>query len=89
MFKMSGKCYCIAYCVLRSLQLVLNTPIGEKRMSKNKVKVGVIGCGNISSAYCTGMSLFNIIEIVACADVGLKNGPLNLISLRSVRLKNY
>jgi len=38
-------------------------------MSNAKVKVGLIGCGNISRQYCTGMGLFDILEIVACADI--------------------
>jgi len=33
-----------------------------------KVKVGMIGCGNISSAYLEGAQLFDSLEIVACAD---------------------
>lgn len=38
-------------------------------MSENKVKVGIIGCGNISRAYCQGMGIFPILEIAACADI--------------------
>jgi len=33
------------------------------------VKVGVIGCGNISSAYFKGIRKFPIMELVACADM--------------------
>ncbi len=35
----------------------------------DKVKVGVIGCGNISPAYFKGMRPFDILEVVACADI--------------------
>ncbi len=35
----------------------------------NKVKVGVIGCGNISSNYLQHMSAFEILEIKATADI--------------------
>jgi predicted dehydrogenase len=35
----------------------------------NKVKVGVIGCGNISAAYFKNCKPFDILEIVACADL--------------------
>lgn len=35
-------------------------------MSK-KLKVGVIGCGNISTTYFKLAPLFNTIEIIACA----------------------
>ena len=33
------------------------------------VKVGVIGCGNISSAYFSHAPAFSILEVVACADL--------------------
>lgn len=33
------------------------------------VKVGIIGCGNISSAYFTGIRKFPIMDLVACADL--------------------
>ncbi|MCJ7839519.1 Gfo/Idh/MocA family oxidoreductase [Lederbergia sp. NSJ-179] len=33
------------------------------------VKVGIIGCGNISSIYCQAGKKFEILEIVACADL--------------------
>ncbi len=35
----------------------------------NPVKVGVIGCGNISGAYFAGMAAFDILEIAACSDL--------------------
>ena len=35
----------------------------------DKVKVGVIGCGNISPAYLRQCPLFEILEVVACADL--------------------
>jgi predicted dehydrogenase len=34
-----------------------------------KVKVGIIGCGNISNAYFKGCPVFDILEIVGCADI--------------------
>lgn len=37
-----------------------------------RVRVGVIGCGNISSAYFTGIRKFPILELVACADVDME-----------------
>jgi predicted dehydrogenase len=37
-----------------------------------KVKVGVIGCGNISDAYFKGSQTFKILEITACADQRLQ-----------------
>ena len=33
------------------------------------VKVGVVGCGNISSAYFSHAPVFPILEVVACADL--------------------
>lgn len=35
----------------------------------NKVKAGVIGCGCISAAYFEGSKPFDMVEIVACADI--------------------
>lgn len=34
-----------------------------------KVKVGLIGCGNISQAYFTGCQRYDILDLVACADL--------------------
>ena len=40
--------------------------------TQRKVKVGVIGCGNISPAYFKGMRVFgNILDVVACADIDM------------------
>lgn len=38
-------------------------------MERNKVNVGIIGCGNISSAYVNGCRLFDILEVTAVADI--------------------
>jgi predicted dehydrogenase len=37
-------------------------------MDRN-VKVGIIGCGNISTRYLQGCSRFDILDVVACADI--------------------
>ena len=37
-------------------------------MSK-KIGIGIIGCGNISQAYFNGAKLFEVLEVVACADL--------------------
>jgi len=34
-----------------------------------KVKVGILGCGNIAPAYVKGCRAFEILEVVACADI--------------------
>ena len=36
---------------------------------KSKVRVGIIGCGNISQAYFNGANMFEVLEVVACAEV--------------------
>ncbi len=36
-----------------------------------KVKVGIIGCGNISGAYFKGCAAFPILDVVACADLDM------------------
>ena len=33
------------------------------------MKVGIIGCGNISETYFNCQKIFNNIEIIACADL--------------------
>ena len=33
------------------------------------VKIGIIGCGSISSAYLGGVQRFDILEVAACADI--------------------
>lgn len=38
----------------------------------DRVKVGIIGCGNISKAYCTGIAKFPILNLVACADIDIQ-----------------
>ncbi|MDR1292329.1 MAG: Gfo/Idh/MocA family oxidoreductase [Clostridiales Family XIII bacterium] len=35
----------------------------------NIVKVGIVGCGNISDIYFSNIALFNNIEVYACADI--------------------
>lgn len=34
-----------------------------------KIKAGIIGCGNISGAYIKGCRAFEILDLVACADI--------------------
>ncbi|NDI36542.1 Gfo/Idh/MocA family protein [Chengkuizengella sediminis] len=38
----------------------------------NIMKVGIIGCGNISGIYLHNNQLFNIFEIIACADLEIE-----------------
>ena len=35
------------------------------------MKVGIIGCGNISQAYFNGCGVFPILKIVSCADINM------------------
>jgi len=37
-----------------------------------KVKIGLIGCGSISRAYFAGCKRYDILEVIACADLDLK-----------------
>ena len=34
-----------------------------------KIGIGIIGCGNISQAYFNGAKLFEVLKVVACADL--------------------
>ena len=38
-------------------------------MSSLPIKVGIIGCGNISGIYCQMLKTFPILEVAACADL--------------------
>lgn len=40
-----------------------------KKKTFRKIKVGVIGCGMISDTYFNASKKFNMIEVVACADI--------------------
>ena len=35
------------------------------------MKVGIIGCGNISQAYFNGCGVFPILKVVSCADINM------------------
>jgi predicted dehydrogenase len=35
----------------------------------SKINVGIVGCGNISDAYFKGLKHFDVLQIVACADL--------------------
>lgn len=39
---------------------------------RDKVKIGIIGCGNISGAYLEAVKTFKILEIKSCADLDMK-----------------
>jgi predicted dehydrogenase len=38
----------------------------------DKVKIGIIGCGNISQAYFGAAKKFKILEVVSCADINME-----------------
>jgi predicted dehydrogenase len=38
-------------------------------VSQSPLRIGIIGCGNISSAYVTGCRIFDILEVTAVADI--------------------
>lgn len=40
--------------------------------TKNKIGIGIIGCGNIANAYFKGAAAFEVLEVVACADINLE-----------------
>ncbi|WP_269523691.1 Gfo/Idh/MocA family protein [Coraliomargarita parva] len=37
----------------------------------DKIGIGIIGCGNISQAYFNGAKLFEVLDVVACADLNM------------------
>lgn len=40
--------------------------------SRGKIGIGIIGCGNISQAYFNGAKLFEVLEVVSCADINME-----------------
>ena len=38
-------------------------------MTETKLRIGIVGCGNISMAYLRNAPLFRGVEITACADL--------------------
>src|SRR4051812_29765586 len=49
---------------------------GTSIMSLPTIKVGVIGCGNISSIYLENCAKFNNLEVLACADLDLERAMM-------------
>ena len=45
-------------------------------MADIKVKIGVIGCGNISSIYFKNCNSFKILDVVACADLDIERAKI-------------
>jgi len=41
-------------------------------MGKETTKVGIVGCGNISGIYIKNCKAFDILDVVACADIDMK-----------------
>ena len=48
------------------------------------MKVGIIGCGNISEIYFKCQNIYNNFEIVACADIKLEAAKKNAEKLEVV-----
>ena len=40
---------------------------------RNQIGIGIIGCGKISQAYFEGAKTFEVLKIVACADINEAN----------------
>jgi predicted dehydrogenase len=55
------------------LNMISITPGGENMSS---IKVGIIGCGNISPIYFKAGQTFEILEIVACADLDVERAQM-------------
>ena len=53
--------------------------------TKSKVRVGIIGCGNISQAYFNGAKLFEVLEVVACADLNPQAAKAKARGYRTTR----
>jgi predicted dehydrogenase len=44
-----------------------------------KMKVGIIGCGNISSAYIKHMAMFEVLDVWAVADIDMERVPIESV----------
>lgn len=44
---------------------------GETNMKGSKMRIGLIGCGNISAIYLKNLTASSDVEVVACADIDL------------------
>src|SRR5688572_10920354 len=44
----------------------------KEEPTMEKVKIGIIGCGNISAAYFKKCREFDILEVAACADLDIE-----------------
>ena len=53
-------------------------------MPKTKNKIGVIGCGNISGVYWEASKTFDILEVVACADLDMERARAKAVQFYSV-----
>ena len=51
------------------------------------MRVGIIGCGNISETYFECQNLFNNFTIVACADINIEAAASILISAQATIVK--
>lgn len=40
--------------------------------TKNQINIGIVGCGNISQAYFNGAKTFEVLNVVACADLNME-----------------
>src|SRR5579884_1343624 len=47
------------------------TSKGVQTLTQQKVRVGIVGCGIISSIYLEAPGKFDILEVVACADIDM------------------
>lgn len=59
--------------------------------AKTKVKVGIVGCGNISGHYFNGCKAFDILEVAACSDLVLDrakaHAEVNLAAIEADEVK--
>ena len=55
-------------------------------MAKGKVKVGIVGCGNISPAYLKNMcEVFEVLEVVACTDLIMERAKAKSAEFKGVK----
>lgn len=53
----------------------------------NRIKVGVLGCGTISEIYFS-VKTFDILEVVACADIVRQNAEVKATKFNIAKVYN-
>ena len=54
-----------------------------------KIKIGIVGCGNILGQYAHGCRSFDILEIQACSDIVIEKAEQAAVEFDIPRVYSY